>query len=66
MSGERQFQGAGWIYLMATCIATKTPDHPFVNESIEWLKKNDYKLRAQTLEKYILIKGTKCFANRAP
>ena len=49
MIKERQFREAGWIYLMAICLATRAGNHSSVSDAVQWLEENGFDREAQTL-----------------
>ena len=49
MIKERQYQEAGWVYLMAMCMAKRAANHSSVSDAVQWLEENGFDRKAQTL-----------------
>ena len=49
MIKERQYQEAGWVYLMAICMAKRAANHSSVSDAVQWLEENGFDRKAQTL-----------------
>ena len=49
MIKERKFREAGWIYLMAICLAKRAGNHSSVSDAAQWLEENGFDREAQKL-----------------
>ena len=49
MIKERQFREAGWVYLMAICLAKRAGNHSSISDAVQWLEENGFDREAQTL-----------------
>ena len=49
MIKERKFREAGWVYLMAICLAKRAGNHSSVSDAAQWLEENGFDREAQTL-----------------
>ena len=49
MIKERQFREAGWVYLMAICLAKTAVNHSSITEAVQWLEENGFDRKARKL-----------------
>ncbi len=49
MIKERQFREAGWVYLMAICLAKTAVNHSSITEAVQWLEENGFDRKAREL-----------------